>query len=329
MTHGPSAASMPWSNAWQQALYDEHGFYRREEGPAGHFATSAHGIPHAAPLLARAVAALAARHDLDTVVEVGAGRGQVLSEVAASAPALRCIAVDVVQRPTSLTEDVEWLMTLGGAYVPDVLRGLSDTLVLAHEWLDVVPATVAARDDAGGWQQVCVDPATGLEEPSVSLEEAELAWLERWVEPQVQRAEVGLSRDVVWADLLERIEHGVALMVDYGHQRKNRPIEGTLTGYRDGQQVAPVPDGSMDITAHVAVDSLAAAGGDRWTSTVLRQSVALADLLEPMAMPPVSTARIDPARYLQHVAEHAAYRALTAAGGFGDFWWVEAQHGLG
>ena len=47
-----------------------------------------------------------------------------------------------------------------------------------------------------------------------------------------------------------------ALAVDYGHVAADRPGGGTLTGYADGGQVAPVPDGSCDLTAHVAMDSL-------------------------------------------------------------------------
>ena len=34
-----------------------------------------------------------------------------------------------------------------------------------------------------------------------------------------------------------------------------------MTGFRDGRECDPVPDGSCDLTAHVAVDALAAAVG--------------------------------------------------------------------
>ena len=36
---------LPWQRAWQDALYGAHGFYRRAEGPAGHFATAVQGAP--------------------------------------------------------------------------------------------------------------------------------------------------------------------------------------------------------------------------------------------------------------------------------------------
>ena len=55
---------------------------------------------------------------------------------------------------------------------------------------------------------------------------------------------------------------GCALAVDYGHLRADRPPFGSLTGYRDGRQVPPVPDGGSDVTAHVAMDAVAAAAGD-------------------------------------------------------------------
>ena len=52
----------------------------------------------------------------------------------------------------------------------------------------------------------------------------------------------------------------MALAIDYAHERERRPVYGTLTGYRDGHCVSPVPDGSCDITAHVALDACADGG---------------------------------------------------------------------
>ena len=42
--------------AWAQALYGPSGFYRQAAGPAGHFATSAQGLPGVDELLADLVA---------------------------------------------------------------------------------------------------------------------------------------------------------------------------------------------------------------------------------------------------------------------------------
>ncbi|MCZ9338904.1 hypothetical protein NGM37_14085, partial [Streptomyces sp. TRM76130] len=47
--------------------------------------------------------------------------------------------------------------------------------------------------------------------------------------------------------------------VDYAHTADARPPFGTLTGFRGGRETRPVPDGSCDITAHVALDACATA----------------------------------------------------------------------
>lgn len=75
--------------------------------------------------------------------------------------------------------------------------------------------------------------------------------------------EVGRPRDRFWADLVT--DSGAAraralLAVDYAHQRADRPAGGSLTGFAAGRARPPVPDGSMDLTTHVALDSVAAAG---------------------------------------------------------------------
>ena len=57
-----------------------------------------------------------------------------------------------------------------------------------------------------------------------------------------------------------RSSAGWRVAVDYGHLRDSRPVDGTLTGFRDGRQVPPVPDGSCDVTAHVAMDAVAVGG---------------------------------------------------------------------
>ena len=41
--------------------------------------------------------------------------------------------------------------------MPDALAGLADVLVLANEWLDVVPCQIAQVDDAGVLRVVLVD----------------------------------------------------------------------------------------------------------------------------------------------------------------------------
>src|SRR5688500_11292807 len=73
--------SRPWSEAMQDALYGADGFFLRN-APAGHFRTSV----TASPVFATAVRRLAGqvddalgRPDPFDVVDVGAGRGELLS----------------------------------------------------------------------------------------------------------------------------------------------------------------------------------------------------------------------------------------------------------
>src|SRR5436305_197489 len=102
-----------------------------------------------------------------------------------------------------------------------------------------------------------------------------------------------------WQSVLSTVVRGLALCVDYGHLRADRPRYGTLAGHRYGRRVEPVPDGSCDLTAHVAFDALATP-----RSTLLRQRDALRALRVSGARPPLALASTDPAAYL---------RALTAA----------------
>ena len=127
--------------------------------------------------------------------------------------------------------------------------------------------------------------------------------------------EVGLARDRAWHDLVSRVRRGTVLAVDYGHTAGERPAAGTLTAYRAGALVAAVPDGSCDLTAHVAVDSLE---HDELTT----QRAALHALGLRAGTPPHDLARTDPADYLAALASASAVGALTAPEGLGGFWWV-------
>ncbi|MGB7450464.1 MAG: SAM-dependent methyltransferase [Ornithinimicrobium sp.] len=313
----------PWPQAWHRALYGPRGFYRRAEGPAGHFSTSVAGIPQASTVMARAIVALARRTGRSVVVDLGAGRGSLIQQVRRIDPGLRCVGVDVVAAPPETPAEVEWWVSEGGALLPRELDGLSDVLVVAHEWLDVVPATVARQDPAGTWRAGSVDTRTGEQTWEAPVADEERAWLERWTDPGTDIAEVGLTRERAVADLRGRLRRSTVLLVDYGHLRHERPPQGTLVGYRHGEVLPPVPDGSMDLTAHVAVDALWASLGAGALMRA-RQREALAELLE--------TPRIDqqlahtlPSTYLHQLAEQQARRELSRDGGLGDFWWVLAE----
>ncbi|HET7304191.1 MAG TPA: SAM-dependent methyltransferase [Segeticoccus sp.] len=311
---------VPWPVAWQQALYAGHGFYRSSAGPGGHFATSTQGIPGGGMQFARAIATMADEHRFDTVVDLGCGRGELLGQLRPLLPQVRLLGVDVVDRPACLPEDVEWVRSPGGATLPDDLVALPGcTLLLAHEWLDVVPCEVGEVDEYGELRQVLVEADTGEERLGDTVAAEDRRWCEQhWpvhdAEPG-DRVEVGRARDEAWDRALKLVDHGIAVAVDYGHRRGDRPHRGTLTGYRSGQQVRPVPDGSCDVTAHVAMDSL-----DH--DDLLDQRRALQRLGLRAGTPSHALARRDPSAYLLQLAESSAAAALTARGGLGDFLWA-------
>jgi SAM-dependent MidA family methyltransferase len=306
----------PWREAWQNALYGPRGFYRQAQGPAGHFTTATQAGSGRA--LAQTLWAWADRYGLDGIVDVGAGRGELLRHLYACWPGRPLTGLDVVDRPADLPEPVAWVESPGGVDLPAAWRP-DRALVVAHEWLDVVPCTVAEVAPDGLLREVFVDPATGTESLGPELSGSDLEWCQHfWPAALAEdrsvgdRVEVGRQRDEAWGALLNRLApDSVALAVDYGHAVEDRPQTGTLVAYREGRLVDPVPDGSCDLTAHVAVDSLR-------QSRRLRQRDAVA-LTTP---PDHRMAADDPASYLAALADHSAVAALRRPGGFGDFWWV-------
>ncbi|MFF1561380.1 SAM-dependent methyltransferase [Streptomyces sp. NPDC058279] len=314
---GEGIGPVRWSTAMERALYGPGGFYvdPRGPGPAGHFRTSV----HASPLYAGAVARLLLRVDEDLghpegldLVDVGAGRGELLTGVLAALPAataarVRPYAVERAGRPEGLDPRVRWVAT-----PPQGTTGL----LFANEWLDNVPLDVA---EDGRYVLVAPD---GTETPGGPLEGRDRAWLDRWW-PGTGRAEIGRARDEAWAAAVATLDRGLAVAVDYAHTREARPPYGTLTGFRGGREVPPVPDGSCDITAHVAFDACAGPGAE-----LLTQREALASLGVSGARPPLAMASSDPAGYVRALASAGEAAELTARGGLGDFGWLVQPVGL-
>ena len=304
--------STPWRDAWHEALYGSRGLYRASH-PHAHFSTAT--SPGLVDVLAEAVVALCRRKGLRSLVDVAGGGGELVAAVCALAPDLDLTCVEVRPRPVGLPEQVRWVRSPGGARLPDGLRGLRDALVLAHEWLDNVPCVIAERTDAGLLAvHVAPDGAERLGRPVDLLDRA---WADRWW-PEGSRVEIGRARDEAWADLLSRVDSGLAVAVDYGHTARARPVHGSLTAYRAGELVDPVPDGTCDLTAHVAVDSLA---HDR----LVTQRDLLPELGLVAPRPPHDLAAREPAAYLQALARHTAVAALRDPRGLGAFWWVLAR----
>jgi SAM-dependent MidA family methyltransferase len=327
------SGSLPWQQAWQRALYGPAGFFTVGEGPAAHFRTAVHAAPS---LLAGALARLAAGHACRRVLDVGAGRGELLTALAAvpGADHLTLHGVDVVDRPERLPERISW--SAGLPATPD--DAFDHALVVAWELLDDVPCPVLELDDGGDPRQVLVDPRTGREELGPPPEPADLDWCARWwpldrLEPG-HRVEVGRPRDQFWAHLVTRTAQaagsGVLLAVDYAHDRDDRPPVGTLIGYREGRAVPPVPDGSCNVTAHVALDAVAAAGEEAGaTRTRLTdQRTALRELGVSAAIAPVSGSGPEILRQLAARSQAAELLDRASLGGFG--WLVqEVRPGVG
>ena len=146
----PPPTDLPtWKRAWDAALYGPDGFFRRET-PAAHFRTSV----HASTLFAQAVVALARDEGLQTIVDIGAGRGELLTAIRAIDPELDLLGVEVAARPAGLDEAIAWTTAL-----PESVDGL----VVANEWLDDIPCHVVEVGDDGEVRVVHVDPGTGEE----------------------------------------------------------------------------------------------------------------------------------------------------------------------
>ncbi|MBV2354624.1 SAM-dependent methyltransferase [Streptomyces sp. J2-1] len=330
-----------WREAAREALYGERGFYRRPEGPAGHFRTSV----HASALFAGAVARLLCRVDdalghpaaLD-FVDMGAGRGELAAGVLGALPAgvaarTRLYAVEVAARPAGLDRRIGW-----SAEPPESVTGL----LFANEWLDNVPVDVAEVDAAGVARQVLVAP-DGTEQPGAPVSGADAAWLARWwpLPPEEGlRAEIGHPRDLAWAAAVGRVARGLAVAVDYAHTAAARPPFGTLTGFRAGQETAPVPDGSCDITAHVALDACAEAARTAAptahspapappTARLHTQRAALHALGVTPARPPLALATTDPTAYLRALTTTGEAAELTDPAGLGGFTWLVQGVGVG
>jgi len=306
-----------------QALYGPGGFFRYPAVPIGHFRTSAHTgaiFARALALVLAAVDAALGHPDRLDLVDIGAGGGELLRGILAATgddllPRVAPVAVELAPRPEGVPDAIAWTDAL-----PERVGGL----VLATEWLDNVPLDIAVPGDDGSWHYVKVDDEGG-ESLGDLLSGPDLAWLTRWWPgAAASRVELGTTRDEWWASAVERIDAGLALAVDYGHLSARRPVFGTLTGFREGREVPPVPDGSCDLTAHVAVDAVAAAGEAvaGLPARLLTQAEALRGLGIDGLRPPIELAHRDPAGYVRALAAASQAAELTDPEGLGGHFWL-------
>ncbi|MCD0442204.1 SAM-dependent methyltransferase [Glycomyces sp. A-F 0318] len=302
----------PWRTAMERALYGPGGFYRREV-PSHHFATSAQ-----TPAFAESIARLAeevdgrlGRPESFAVVDVGAGGGDLLAHLAGLLDErVRLVAVELRPRPRGLPERVEWRED-----PPESVEGL----LIACELLDNVPCEAAVVDGSGRVRYEEVD-REGRTRPGGAVADEDAKWLAEWwpIRRPGERAEIGRPRDAAWRDLAGRLARGTVLAVDYGHRRGDRPGGGTISAFKDGRRTDPVPDGSCDITAHVAVDAV---GADH----VATQRASLLALGASAAHPPMALAYEDPTAYAVALARSGAVARLMDPEGLGAHWWMRTD----
>ena len=317
-----SLPTQPWRQAMDAALYGPDGFYRRPAGPAAHFRTSV----SASPLFAAALLRLAlevyeelGRPPFFTVVDIGAGRGELLTQLGELVPdGFDLIGVDVVDRPPGLPEAVHWCRGL------DELPLIPHGLLVANEWLDNIPFDIV---EDGRLLEV---DEHGIEWLGPPAPPDYLAWIDRYA-TGADRVEVGLPRDQAWSAAVAKLGSGIALAIDYASDEALSPQvdrSSTLTGYRNGRQVAPVPNGSCDLTAHVLLSSCAeAAEAEPGDAYLLTQRSALRALGVTGTRPPPEMATLDPAGYLRALSVASAGAELIAPQGLGDFGWLVQARG--
>ena len=218
-----------WRDAMAEALYRPgDGFFTRPgPGPAGHFRTSA----HTGPTFARAIATLIADVDaalghperLD-VVDVGAGRGELLTLLLDQPRAPRTVSADG-GRTRAASGRTAATLSPGGT----TSRRTSPACFWRPSGWTTFRSTSPFRT-VDGWRYVLVDDV-GDESPGPPVDARDEAWIARWW-PAGERVEIGDPRDRAWADAIAHIDRGLALAIDYGHTSAARPPLGTLDRLR-------------------------------------------------------------------------------------------------
>lgn len=271
----------PPATTWHDAWADANACFYRSQTAEIHFATSVEANDRVARSLADIVAKLRATRENEEffVIDVGAGSGKLLEQLQARITGpVSFMGIDVRPRPSQLPSALSWRQLHVNEDSRDI-TGMGEGvfgLVIAHEFLDDIPCEVVEIDDDMRARIVLVDPVSGAEESGPGLEDPaaktfleprQLEDLQRWmatwwpVTRPGARREIGITRDLVWSRITGALHSGAAVAIDYAHSRADRALgvwdAGTLKGFASGRPRRPVPDGSVNLTAHVALDALA------------------------------------------------------------------------
>ncbi|WP_460741464.1 hypothetical protein [Mariniluteicoccus endophyticus] len=280
----------PWSTIWKA-----RDFWATQR-PSDHFLTPATAC---GALIDSKVSEHMEELGLDTLLEIGPG------DAPSNLNPHTHLTVD--RRPTPGIHDTlvaQWRVDQED-WEPDISRswGSKPLFVLAVEFFDDIPCPVATRK---GFRIYHLSP-NGSSEQLVA--DRELEWARQWW-PAGSSLDIGHSRDVAWKWLVERLPAGSAIaMIDYGHIRSGRPSGTTLAAHRGGVWIDPGDPGG-NLTAHVAVDALAAAGEAAGARTI--ELCRLRDLDWP----------VPPAEGLAALGLRSQRELLSAPDRFGDFWWL-------
>ncbi|MEI6693551.1 MAG: SAM-dependent methyltransferase [Actinomycetes bacterium] len=243
---------MKWAQAWGTANAQ---FYTRERAE-DHFTTAPNVSTATAQILAGYAEQLASELETIHLVELGGGNAVLMNQLCQLLDArqirYQATIVELRPRPANLPENIEWIQGSAPDALPDEVVGL----IFAHEFLDDVGMGIAQRINLKSLRHVLVDPLTGNESLGVEISNEEQAWIDQWWPTNQERIEIGLSRDAAWAGIVSHLKAGMAIAIDYA--QGTSPV-ASMMGFRQGVQLRPMPDGSMNLTAHVVIESCAAA----------------------------------------------------------------------
>ena len=268
-----------WEQAWEHATTGSAGFYSHSL-PYDHFTTSVEQSALAHDLLPYLRTALI--QGPIRFIDVGAGTGLLAQQISGLlTPSERertsLICLDVRPRPAYLSATIDWIQGDARQTITQIPAG--HTVLVAHEFFDDIPCALAEVDSDGVTHSVVADHTHFTPTLGIALDPTspEFDWLKKWwpATRPFMRCEVGTTRDACWRDLTKIVTSGYAIAIDYAHMRTDRVRGvwdgGTLTGYRAGQTLTPQATGEMNITAHVALDSLADASSGTPHITMLQR----------------------------------------------------------